>query len=142
MLRNIRKLRMSDFRQSSLMQRLPAGLNIIWEFYGNMYDGINAGAQVGTTQGQSANYAGYQFDEGDVPANLIYLGNGGQFAKSTSHNDVNINKVYGMQLTSDAVNDSYWPASAIAFDGLVIEVVHGAAWTVPIAPTGICPLGG
>ncbi len=64
-----------------------------------MYDSANAGNYVGTATGNSNNWQGYSFNEGNTQTNLIYLGNGGnQFAVSTGYYDTNNNKIYSMAL--------------------------------------------
>jgi hypothetical protein len=86
------------------MNPIPSSLSsttTIWEFYGNMYDSVNAGSYVGTSTGTSGNFAGYSFSEGDSTTNLIYLGNGNtQFEDSTGYDDTNNNKIYSMDMSS------------------------------------------
>ena len=73
----------------------------VWEFYGNMYDSVNAGNYIGTNTGAGNNYNGYAFSEGNSNTNLIYLLNGGSlFDVSTGYFDTNNNKVYTMQMNS------------------------------------------
>ncbi|MEM3861953.1 MAG: hypothetical protein QW203_05685 [Thermoplasmatales archaeon] len=83
---------------------IPSSLSsttTVWEFYGNMYDGVIAGSYVGTSGGAAGNFAGYSFSEGDSPSNLIYLANNnGQFTFSTGYDDTNTNKTYTMQVSS------------------------------------------
>ncbi|MEM3212294.1 MAG: hypothetical protein QXR85_03225, partial [Candidatus Micrarchaeaceae archaeon] len=83
---------------------IPSSLSsstTIWEFYGNMYNGVNAGSYAGTSTGTPGNWNGYSFNEGNSATNLIYLGNGGtQFDISTGYDDTNANKVYSMQMNS------------------------------------------
>ena len=86
---------------------LPSGLSggtAAWDVYGNIYDSINAGSYVGTTQGQPGNFDGYAFSEGDTATNTIYLANAGQFISSTSTNDINTNKVYTLLNSGTSVN--------------------------------------
>ena len=83
---------------------IPSSLSsttTIWEFYGNNYDGVNAGQYIGTASGSPDNNSGYLFSEGDTTTNLIYLANDGvQFYTSTGYNDTNVNKIYGMVMES------------------------------------------
>ncbi|MEM3862301.1 MAG: hypothetical protein QW203_07470 [Thermoplasmatales archaeon] len=83
---------------------IPSSLSsttTVWEFYGNMYDGVFAGSYVGTSREATGNFAGYSFSEGGGPTNLIYLGNdNNQFDSSTGYDDTNTNKIYSMQVSS------------------------------------------
>jgi len=68
-----------------------------WDFYGNMYDGVNAGQYVGTAGGTIYNFAGYSFSEGDTTTNEIYLGNGAtEFSIDSGTLDTDNSKVYSM----------------------------------------------
>ncbi len=91
---------------------------IAWDFYGNMYDAVNAGNAVGTAEGPPGNFNGYLFVEGSTITNEIYLGIGGcpfvlcinngnegnEFAFSTNYLDTNVNKVYSMYIDRTYVN--------------------------------------
>ena len=93
------------------MNPIPSSLSsttTVWEFYGNMYDSVNAGSYIGTSTGSTGNFNGYSFSEGDTSTNLTYLGNGGaQFDVSTGYDDVNNNKVYTMEMISGTNLDMF-----------------------------------
>ncbi|MEM3862146.1 MAG: hypothetical protein QW203_06680, partial [Thermoplasmatales archaeon] len=81
---------------------IPSSLSsttTLWEFYGNMYNNVNANSGVGTSEGSVGNYYGYLFAEG-FSESLIYLGNNGTYSASTGYSDTNTNKVYTMEMNS------------------------------------------
>lgn len=86
----------------SLQETAPASMSTlptVFDFYGNMYDALNAGSTAGLDSG--CGYAAhYAWSEGNGATNLIYLANGGQFTTSTGYSDTNNLKVYSMELGS------------------------------------------
>jgi len=71
-----------------------------WDFYGNSYNGVNAGQYIGTAGGIINNFAGYSFSEGDTTTNEIYLGNDALPQSIDSGTlDTDNSKVYSMLKT-------------------------------------------
>ncbi|MEM3829645.1 MAG: hypothetical protein QXP36_10590, partial [Conexivisphaerales archaeon] len=77
----------------------------VWEFYGNIYDGVSHGSYAGTAGGAPGNFNGYAFSEGNTNSSLIYLANGAEFSDTTSKSDSNSNKVYSMVMISSKSAD-------------------------------------
>ncbi len=86
-----------------------------FDFYGNMYNTVNTGAQAGSEPGNAVGptselitasfWNGYVFAEGYSPTYLIYLGNDDDFfAFSTGYDDTNENKIYTAYYDGTYVN--------------------------------------